>query len=66
MTTLDWTKYLKVEPRTYAEYNGWGIYTLSHNECVGECLTRESAEYYAKHIADELYGGNNPWNKKET
>jgi hypothetical protein len=31
-----------------------GIYTLSHNECVGECLTEESAEYYADLIAQEM------------
>jgi len=53
-TTVDWTKYLKIEPRTYADINGFGIYTLSHNECVGECLTQESAEYYAGHLAQEM------------
>lgn len=53
-TKADWTKYLKIEPRTYADINGFGIYTLSHNECIDECLTQESAEYYADLIAQEI------------
>jgi hypothetical protein len=53
-TKADWTKYLKIKPRTYADINGFGIYTLSHNECVGECLTQDSAEYYADLIAQEM------------
>jgi hypothetical protein len=53
-TEADWTEYLKIERRINADFNGYGIYTLSHNECVGECLTEESAEYYADLIAEGM------------
>ena len=50
----DWTKYVKIERRIDADFNGYGIYTLSHNECVGECLTEDSAEYHADLIAQGM------------
>ncbi|MGB8031772.1 MAG: helicase associated domain-containing protein [Terracidiphilus sp.] len=50
----DWTKYLKIERRINSDFNGYGIYTLSHNECVGECLTQDSAEYHADFIAQGM------------
>jgi len=53
-TNADWTQHLKIERRIQADFDGYGIYTLSHNECVGECLTQESAEYYASLIAQEM------------
>jgi hypothetical protein len=53
-TNADWTQHLKIERRIQADFDGYGIYTLSHNECVGECLTQESAEYYARLIAQEM------------
>ncbi len=55
-TKVDWTQYLKIERRIDAEFNGYGIYTRSHNECVGECLTEESAE----HCADLITQGMAP------
>lgn len=53
-TNTDWTQHLKIERRIQADFDGYGIYTLSDNECVGECLTQESAEYYASLIAQEM------------
>jgi len=53
-TNADWTQHLKIERRIQADFDGYGIYTLSHNECGGECLTQESAEYYASLIAQEM------------
>jgi hypothetical protein len=50
----DWTKYLKIERRIDADFNGYGICTLSQNECVGECLTQDSAEYHADLIAQGM------------
>lgn len=50
----DWKKYFRIERRIDADFNGYGIYTLKHNECVGECLTEESAQYHADLIAREM------------
>lgn len=53
-TKADWKEYLRIERRINAEFDGYGIYTLNHNECVGECLTEESAEYHAELIAQGM------------
>lgn len=53
-TKVDWKEYLKIEHRIDTDFKGYGIYTLSHNECVGECLTQESAEYHADFIAQGM------------
>ncbi len=56
MSKPNWEEYLRIERITEPEhgYEGYGIFTLSHNECVGKCLTEESAEYHSDLIAQEM------------